>query len=371
MRGRIWVAVLAVVLASLACTLEEAPVVAPIPTLAGDPFALERTLYGFFPSPPEASLQSVMDTYAAMGEHGDVALLQQSIAWEDFQEGSEGESEAITDIHNQYVLAHQNGLEVIFVVDPLNGLNRSEFQGLPWGWEASFANPKVRAAFKNYTLRIVQEFQPRYLGLASEINTYEDTHPEDFAHYLSLYHETYALVKAESPETQVFVTFQWEELNNLIASVARGNPYEVNWEQVEQFEPNLDLWVISSYPFVAFGSGADIPEDYYSPLLERTGKMVAVAEGGISSVPVGAFAGDEQSQVDYLEAIHDQLGGNRLRFWIYLILSDFNLDSYAEIMRQQGQGDDIDTLGWFAHVGLTTFDRTPKAALAVWDSFRK
>jgi hypothetical protein len=153
-------------------------------------------------------------------------------------------------------------------------------------------------------------------------------------------------------------------------SVARAAPYQVNWDQVEQFEPNLDLWVISSYPFVAFPSGADIPADYYSPLLARTSKPLAVAEGGFPSEPQGPFPGSEQDQVDYLEAIHSQIGGDRLAFWIYLLINDFNLDSYASMMNDQGQGDDVQTLGMFAAVGLTRSDRTPKAGLAVWDSFR-
>jgi hypothetical protein len=332
---------------------------------------LDRTFYGFFPSPPEVTTQSVMDTYKAISQHGDVVLLQQNIPWEAFAAGVDEESQAITDIHNQYILAHQNGLEIIFVVDPLNGLNRREFQGLPAGWLASFANPQVRDAFRSYTLRIVREFHPRYLGLASEINTYNDTHPEDFPNYLSLYNEVYALVKSEAPETKVFVTFQWEELNNLIPSVAQGESYAVNWDQVEQFEPNLDLWIISSYPFVIFPSGGDIPADYYTPLLSRTSKPLAVAEGGYTSEPVGPFPGDPQSQVSYLKAIHSQIGGNRLAFWIYLLINDFNLESYARIMNQNGQSsDDINTLGMFAYVGLTGSDRTPKPALVVWDSFR-
>jgi hypothetical protein len=361
-------ALLALVLVTLACG---SGTPGPIPTLENSPYDLGRTLYGFFPSPPEATTQSVFDTYAAIGRHGDVVLLQQNIPWRDFVDGPDAKSQAITDIHNQYILAHQNGLEVVFVVDPLNGLNRREFQGLPITWEASFANPDVRAAFTNFTLRIVREFHPKYLGLASEINTYQDTNPDDFPHYLSLYREVYALVKAEAPETQVFVTFQWEELNNLMPSVAQGDPYNINWNQVEQFEPNLDLWVISSYPFVIFQSGADIPADYYSPLLTRTDKPLAVAEGGYTSEPVGPFPGDPQSQVDYLNTIHAQIGGDRLAFWIYLIINDFNLESYAKIMNANGQGGDVNTLGMFASVGLTESDRTPKPALAVWDSFQQ
>ena len=84
------------------------------------------------------------------------------------------------------------------------------------------------------------------------------------------------------------------------------------------------------------------------------------------------FPGSEQDQVDYLNAIHTQIGGDRLAFWIYLLINDFNLNSYARIMDRNGQNqDDINTLGMFSSVGLTSADRAPKAALSLWDSFRE
>ena len=97
----------------------------PIPSLPRSPLSLGRTVYGFFPSPPLVSVQNVIDTYKAIGQHDDVVLLQQNIPWADFAKSPDVPSSGITDIHNQYILAHQNGLEVFFVVDALNGLNRS------------------------------------------------------------------------------------------------------------------------------------------------------------------------------------------------------------------------------------------------------
>jgi hypothetical protein len=314
-----------------------------------------------------------MNHFQGLGQHADFVLVQQNLPWEDFVTGVEGESQKRTDMRNLMTLARQNGLEAVFVVDALNGLNRREFIGLPAGWEANFANPQVRASFTNFTLWIVREFQPRYLGLGSEINTYADAYPEDFANYLSLYREVYALVKAEAPETQIFVTFQWEDLNNMFPTAAEGRAaYSTNWEQVEAFEPELDLWVISSYPFFIFPSGAEIPATYYTPLLTRTSKPLAVAEGGFTSKPLGesGMKGTPQDQVDYLNAIHTQLG-QRLAFWVYLLLNDFNPDSYGPVMITQGMdAEDQNTLGFFASVGLREFDGTPKPALAVWDSFR-
>lgn len=337
----------------------------------GTIFDTEATAYGFFPSPPEASTESVLNHFEALGQHADFILFQSNIPWEDFLDGVEGKSQAREDLRNQTILAQMNGLDWIFVVDPLNGLNRREFFGLPGGWNASFANPDVRQAFTNFTLWIVQEFQPHYLGLASEINTYMDAHPDDVPNYLSLYQEVYAKVKAEAPETQVFVTFQWGDLNNLFPGAEEGRQaYQTNWDQVEAFEPFLDLWVISSYPYFIYPSGDQIPEEYYSPLLDRTDKPLAVAEGGWSSEPVGPVPGDPQGQVAYLEAIHDQIG-DRLAFWVYIILNDINMESIGEVMEEQGHPDtDISTLSMFAFVGLRESGGTPKPALELWDRYR-
>ena len=365
-------------LATLACastapiadpTATPAP---PAPPVAGESvFDRSATAYGFFPSPPEITLESVLRHFGDLGGHADFVLAQPNIPWQAWEAEAATEPQSLIDLRNQAILAEQNGLELVFVVDPLNGLNRRDFLGLPDGWEASFANPDVRRAHKEFSLWIVRTFHPRAIGLASEINTYADAHPRDFENFLSLYQEIYRAIKAEAPETQVFVTFQWEDLNNLFPGGSEGRqPYEVNWEQIEAFEPQLDLWVISSYPFVAFPSGEAIPEDYYTPLLDRTSKPLAVAEGGYSSAPVGPFPGAPQDQVDYLEAIHTQLGP-RLRFWVYLLLNDFDRDSYAAVMRANGVGEaDVNTLGLFESVGLRLSDGTPKPALALWDQLR-
>ena len=370
-RARIFLCLALLVAVSAAC--RQGAVTFPDPTYTPRPsvFASGRTAYGFFPTPPQVSLDSVFQHYRLMGSHADVSLVQENIPWEAFALGADAESQKITDMRNARQLARANNLESIYVIDPLNGLNRREFMGLPDGWEASFANPEVRAAFRNFSLRVLREFKPRYLGLASEINTYAEAYPDDFPNFLSLYREVYAAVKQESPETQVFVTFQWEQMNNLVGAENTGEPYQIQWEQIEVFEPQLDLWVISSYPFIAYRSGAEIPADYYTPLLARTDKPLAVAEGGFISRQTGVLPGSPRDQVDYLNAIHAQIG-ERLSFWIYLLLSDLDQASYNRFFRQRGMKEaDINTLGFFVNVGLAEKDGAAKEALAVWDSFRR
>jgi hypothetical protein len=359
---------LILLLASLACGQSVAPFPNPTYTPRVSRLGSGQTAYGFFPTPPQVSMDSLYSMYQALGEHGEVVLVQENIPWSEFAQGVEAKSQKITDLKNNRLLAEAHNLESIYVVDPLNGLNRREFAGLPAGWETSFANPQVRSAYKNFALRLLHEFKPLYLGLGSEVNTYAEAYPEDFPNFLSLYREAYAAIKTEAPETRVFVTFQWEQVNDLAGTKA-GSARQVDWEQIEVFEPDLDLWVISSYPFVAYRSGAEIPADYYSPLLKRTQKPLAVAEGGFSSRPIQGAPGSPQDQVDYLNAIHTQLGPH-LDFWIYLLLSDLDLNSYAPLIRKQGGQADVNTLGFFVAVGLREKDGTPKPALQVWDSFR-
>ncbi len=274
-------------LACIACN--STPSLPPTPETSI--FDSGRTAYGFYPSPPEVSLESVLQTFKDISRHGDLLLIQQNAPWKDFVENVDGASQKRTDIINQVKLTRQNNLEVVFVLDALNGLNRREFEGLPAGWEANFANQNVRSAYKNYALWVVRSFHPRYLSLASEINTYMDAHPDDAANFISLYDEIYALVKAEAPETKIFVTFQWEDLNNMFPQPEEGNrqKFATNWDEVEAFEPNLDVWAISTYPYFVFNNGTQIPADYYTPLLSQTKKPLAVAEGGFHPGPLPRF----------------------------------------------------------------------------------
>jgi len=363
-------AISALILAILACGTELPNPSDPITTPENSIFDSGETAYGFFPTPPEVNVESVVNNMKAISEHADVVLFQQEIPWTEFVESSEADSKKVEELRGMVQLAAGNGLEPIFIVDPLNGLNRREFMGLPPELaEGNFGTPEIRSAFKNYALRLVREFNPRYIGLGSEINTYMDAHPDDAKNYLSLYHETYSAIKADAPETQVFVTFQWDDLNNL-GLFNEGIEYETKWEQIESFEPQLDLWVISSYLCFFFDRASDVPNDYYTPLLKQTDKPIAVAEGGCSSVPLDIQSGSEQDQIGYLRAIDSQLGGDRLAFWIYLIYSDLNMDSFAPLMEEQGAGNSIEGLSYFASLGLVEIDGTPKLVLDIWDEIR-
>ena len=201
-------AILVLILAALACGTGFLDFNDPIPASENSIFDSGKTAYGFFPTPPEISVESVVKHIKNISQHADVVLFQQEIPWTDFAKSPDVDSEKLEELRGMVQLTVGHGLEPIFVVDPLDGLNRREFIGLPPELAGSnFSTTEIRNAFKNYALRLVREFNPRYIGLGSEINTYMDAHPDDVENYLSLYRETYAAIKAEAPETQVFVSF--------------------------------------------------------------------------------------------------------------------------------------------------------------------
>ena len=345
----------------------QAPTRIPVTPVSRELFDFSRTGFGFFPTPPEPTASSSVDNIKRMSGHADVLLFQEQVPWLDFQEGVDSESPRVTVVGDLVDYVEFYGMRTIMVVDPLNGLNRREFQGVPAEWgEVNFSTPEIRTAYQSFAVRLARDYQPAYLGLASEINTYLDAYPEDAEHFISLYKETYAAVKEVSPDTQVFVTFQWDDLNRLDGD---GTAYDIKWEQIEAFEPELDIWAVSSYPYFFFDTPADIPGDYYSPLLARTDKPLAIAESGWTSRDLSEITGSPEKQAEFLRKVDAQIG-DRLAFWINLLYADLNWEDYRIVFAEQGTVEDMTTLSNFIHLGLTTADGEPKPALTVWDELR-
>ena len=204
-----------------------------------------KTKFGFFPTPPKPTEKSIISNLQSMSQYADILIFQESIPWQEFADGIDIDSSKIAELTNLVSFINAIGLEPIFIVDPLNGFNRREFISVQQEWEnINLGNEEVRTAYHNFAVRLAKDFQPEYLGLASEINTYMDTQPEDIDNFLSLYNETYEEIKSISPNTKILVTFQWDDLNRLDGD---GSLYDVKWDQMEMFEPNLDIWAISTY----------------------------------------------------------------------------------------------------------------------------
>jgi len=215
---------------------------------------------------------------------------------------------------------------------------------------------------------VVRVFHPRYLGLASEINTYADAHPDDFVNFVDLCNQTPAAIMAESPDRRAFVTFQWEDLDNL-SIISEGKPaYQIDWDEADACAPQLEVWAISSYPFVrGLRRRRPGPHRLLHPPLEPHGRT----RGGGG----GRLVVRRHCSLPWFDRRSDRIHvRGRDPAWrpynvlIYLVLQDFNAGAYRPLLDAQGFGSQVDTLGWFQSVGLQTYDGASKPGVAVWDS---
>jgi len=166
----------------------------------------------------------------------------------------------------------------------------------PPGMEnATLSDPAWRSAYKQAVLDVAKATCPLYLSLGNEVNRWYEKYGEDgpngFINYVSLYEETYDVLKKLSPETKVFCIFARE-----IVSENR----EANLEVLRLFNPDkMDLLVFTSYPY-ALGKTdpSKIPEDYYLKAANyMPGKPFGFSEIAWASLDA---LGGEQAQADFI-----------------------------------------------------------------------
>lgn len=195
-----------------------------------------------------------------------------------------------------------------------------------------------RKAYKQAVLDVVKSSRPMYLSVGNEVNLWyekygkEESNPNGFQHFVSLYNEIYDAVKEISPETKVFCTFARE-----IVSENR----EADLTILSMFNPEkMDLLVFTSYPFAVKGikMPSDISDNYYSEALRyMPNKPFGFSELGWPSID--AF-GDEQAQADFIVQVVTRLTREQkinLHFIGWAWLHDLNENDYIGLIKRNGE----------------------------------
>jgi hypothetical protein len=82
----------------------------------------------------------------------------------------------------------------------------------------------------------------------------------------ALYKRLYQEVKKVSPQTKVFVSFQWDYFQIM----ANREPKRISEHRklIEIFRPELDVVAFTSYPGDRYKTPADVPANYYERISE-------------------------------------------------------------------------------------------------------
>jgi hypothetical protein len=184
----------------------------------------------------------------------------------------------------------------------------------------SFKNPVIRKAYKRAAVEIAK-LKPDYLCLATEINFLALQRLDEYLHFASLYKEAYDKVKAVSPKTKVFVSFQFEWVRILDAK--EPNKIKEHSKVIDIFRPKLDVVGLTTYPSEYHASPLEMPADYYSWIyhhIPRSDRVLLMEVGWPTK-----SSGTELEQVQYIARLRDLLQSVNVEVLAWALLHDVSL----------------------------------------------
>ncbi len=257
---------------------------------------------GFGALPPAQTSQAYINTFATAAQYGEIIHIRRTPPWTEFLPGASPSDETIDLTRTETALLDQyEPLELFFTIDPTDAAaKRARIANLPPEFDATdgFLNPDLRQAFIAYATYVARNYKPEYLVLGAEVNMHRHRAPKQFEAFTTMYAEAYDSVKDVSPETQVFPTFQLEDLLGLLDDI-----HPPQWEALESFRGRMDALAITTYPYLAeIRTYTALPVNYYSQLNEHYIGDIFIAEAGYSSEPIDGrpIVGTELDQQQFL-----------------------------------------------------------------------
>ncbi len=311
-------------------------------------------MMGFSTVPRELNARAYADTFNLAAQQGEMVLIQRTPPWSDFLPGASISPDTAGTTASEKKQIASKKLKLFFAIDPTDGATgRDRLADLPASLAGkNFTDADVRAAFLSYAKYVAVNYKPQYLALGVEMNQYYQKDKAGFASFQTLYAQAYDEVKKISPQTQVTVTFQYEDLQGLLPTADQHFP---DWQLVRAFDPRLDFVAISTYPSFAFASAAAIPADYYTQLAAFTDRPIAIAQMGYASAPDAQHLNDgtEQDQAAFLKRALADAAQMRMPFVVWFAAWD---PSFAK----------DNAYNVFRYIGLLRSDGSEKPAWRTW-----
>ena len=309
---------------------------------------------GWFVNAPRPTDAAIIATIDSMSNVADMALLQENPPWERLFDGASID-ELAAEKGDVADFLRANGMEVAYLVDPLDGLNRRSEPSALVAAERSIMESEIRTLHEEWVRAVAREVQPRWMGLASEINTLGQHGDADlYERLVDVINGLASEIRAISPETEVFVSFQVEDTWGLHGPSQVEDPFAL----ISDFD--IDVLGLSSYPVFTFDTPADVPDDHFRRFRDATDRPLALVEGGWSSAS-GAWAeADPAEQRQYIRRYEELLDGIEATMWIGLLYADLDVEALGL------PPDREETLLNFARMGIADENLQRKPSYAEW-----
>ncbi len=337
----------------------------------------QRAFYmGFTPWLYEASLDAIDVTYSRISTHGDMIKhqIQGGIPWQEsldqtaYHENVEAEIQGRLD-------NTASGTQIFLAIDSLNtsrdGLSPNwgeiDNQPLPGEWaNRSWSSPEVIEAYINFSVDMINRFQPTYFEYGTEASELILNNPIGYAEFVIFSQAVHSTLSTLYPNLK------------LMTSVAIKSPSSSEMQLIEaaysELMPYTDVLGISVYPYVFFnhndrGDPDNMPVDWLSQINNIAGaKPLAISETGwiAEDLEITEFqyaeTSDETKQAAYSTQLLQAAEDMNMEFVIWWTISDFDTLWNNELAQ-----DPVAKI--WKDIGLYDENQSPRPALQVWDSW--
>lgn len=239
---------------------------------------------------------------------------------------------------------------------------------LPESWAGlTLANPSVTRAYRNYCIRLIEQFDPDYFAYGIEVNAGYESGSEPHRQMLALAEDVYPALKSRFPDLPILLTFQVDSWVT--------EPDEL-MDITKSFIPYTDIVGISAYPFLDLSDPttpreAPAPVDDWMRPLASMGKPVAVTETGFAAEPLAIDSlgveatSTEQMQMGFLTDLLSTTQDLDALFVVYWEIRDY--DFGYEFLVELGADPALARI--WRDIGLFDGGGDPRAGLGVWDAW--
>lgn len=169
--------------------------------------------------------------------------------------------------------------------------------------EGARSVPEDSSQLVSEVVGFLEENPVPYLGVGVETNTFlRENSVAEFEQYVALFADVAAAVHEVAPGTKVFPGFQLERLRGLRGGLFGDEPTDPEWDLLDRF-PAADAIGFSTYPGLVFTNPDEMPDDYYSTILEHVDKPVVFTEvGWQAGGDLANWSGTPEKQAAYVNA---------------------------------------------------------------------
>jgi len=312
---------------------------------------------GFFFTPPRVDIAAVLQTIDLFSLRSELAVIHEELPWTDLLNGVSAATILENTKQGLVDYLRLQGQRLFFMADLTDGLSRGEEAPQLRQLGRSITEPGVRQVYRDYVLAFAEKFQPEYIGLAAETNLIRQAaDPAVYGAVVQAASAAAADLQAASVKTPLLVSVQVETAWGALGGSGQYAGIETDFIDF----PFTQLLGLSSYPYFGYAEPEDLPDEYYSRLLNGRALPAMVCEGGWTSKGVGAISSSPDKQARYIARHAELLDSIDAVAVAQTLFADIDIDSLAAPVPVN--------LPLFISIGLMDKSFQSKPALSTWDT---